>query len=112
MSLKEKWRRIKEEREQNSPDSMTEEQRLQHEKYVAELTAENRRSVSKVCTLLWCGAMIGWAIFIVLDILFPAGPVKLIFHIVGAVVTALLALPRVLRFFAARKGKTEENTEA
>ena len=112
MSLKEKIRRIKEEREKNNPDSMTEEQRLQHEKYIADLTEENRRTVSKICTVLWCGAMIGWAIFIVLDILFPAGPVKLIFHIVGAVVTALLALPRVLRFFAARKEKTEENTEA
>ena len=112
MSLKEKIRRIKEEREKNNPDSMTEEQRLQHEKYLADLTEENRRTVGKICTVLWCGAMIGWAIFIVLDILFPAGPIKLLFHVIGAVMTALLALPRVLRFFAERKEKTDENTEA
>ena len=112
MSLKEKIRRIKEEREKNNPDSMTEEQRLQHEKYLADLTAENRRTVSKICTVLWCGAMIGWAIFIVLDVLFPAGPVKLMFHVIGAVVTALLALPRVLRWFAARKENTDEDAQA
>lgn len=107
MSLKEKMRRIREEREQNSPDSMTEEQRLQHEKYIADLTAENRRIVRKVCTILWCVAMIGWAIFIVLDVIFPAGPIKLLFHIFGAVVTALLALPRVLDYFAAKKKDDE-----
>ena len=107
MSLKEKIRRIKEEREQTSPDSMTEEQRLQHEKYIAELTAENRRTVRKVCTILWCVAMIGWAIFIVLDVIFPAGPIKLLFHIFGAVVTALLALPRVMDYFAAKKKDDE-----
>ena len=107
MSLKDKIRRIKEEREQNSPDSMTEEQRLQHEKYIAELTAENRRTVRKVSTILWCIAMVGWAIFIVLDILFPAGPMKLLFHIFGAVVTALLALPRVLDYFASKKKDDE-----
>ena len=112
MSLKEKIRRIKEKREENNPDSMTEEQRLQHEKYLAELTAENRRTVSKICIILWCGAMIGWAIFIVLDILFPAGPIKLMFHVIGAVVTALLALPRVLRWFEARKEKDDEDAQA
>ena len=107
MSLKEKWRRMKEEREQNSPDSMTEEQRLQHEKYLAELTEENRHTVRKICTILWCVAMIGWAIFIVLDVIFPAGPIKLMFHIIGAVVTAALALPRVMDYFAAKKKDDE-----
>ncbi len=107
MSLKEKIRRIKEEQAQTSPDSMTEEQRLQHEKYIAELTAENRRTVRKVCTILWCIAMIGWAIFIVLDVIFPAGPIKLLFHIIGAVITALLALPRVMDYFAAKKKDDE-----
>ena len=103
MSLKEKLRRIKEEREKNSPEQMTDEQREYHEKYIAELTAENRRTVQKICTVLWILAMLGWAIFIVLDILFPAGPVKLLFHLVGALVTALLALPRVLDFFDRKK---------
>ena len=107
MSLKDTLRRIKKEQAQTSSDSMTEEQRLQHEKYIAELTAENRRTVRKVCTILWCIAMIGWAIFIVLDVIFPAGPIKLLFHIFGAVITALLALPRVMDYFAAKKKDDE-----
>ena len=108
MSLKEKWHRVKETRAQNAPDSMTAEEREQHERYLAELTAQNQRIVRKVTTWLWCGAMAGWAIFIVLDILFPAGPIKLLFHIVGALLTAVLAVPRVLDHVARRKKSENE----
>ncbi len=82
------------------PEEMTEEERLQHEKYVKELTEQNRKTVKKVCTLLWCLAMIGWGIFLVLDVVYAVGAAKILFHSVGAAVTALLALPRAMDFFA------------
>ena len=108
MNLKEKFKKIKEERAKNSLDCMTEEERAQHEKYIAELTEENRRSVRKVCTVLWCAAMVGWTIFLVLDVVFAVGAVKIAFHAVGAILTALLAWRRVKEFFARRKGKKED----
>ena len=65
--LRLKIEQFKEERAQNSIDAMSEEERARHEEYVKELTANNRRVVRKVCTVLWCLAMIGWTIFIVLE---------------------------------------------
>ena len=110
-SLKEKIREVKESRAQNDPHQMTEEERAQHEKYVADLTEQNRRTVRKVCTVLWCVAMAGWAIFLVLDVVFAVGAVKIAFHSVGAILTALLACRRVGEFFASRKEK-KEHTDA
>ena len=83
-----------------TPEEMTEEERLQHEKYVKELTAQNQKTVKKVCTLLWCLAMVGWIIFLVLDVVYAVGGAKILFHGMGMAVTALLALPRVMDYFA------------
>lgn len=105
---REKIKHLREERAKTAPESMTEEQREQHEKYLAELTAQNQSIVRKITMWLWCGAMVGWTIFIVLDVLFPAGPIKLLFHIVGALLTAVLALPRAMDFFARRKKSKNE----
>lgn len=106
-SLKEKIREVKESRAQNDPHQMTEEERAQHEKYVADLTEQNRRTVRKVCTILWCVAMVGWVIFLVLDVVFAVGAVKITFHSTGAILTAFLACRRVGAFFASRKEKNE-----
>ena len=110
-SLKDKIREVKESRAKSDPHQMTEEERAQHEKYVADLTEQNRRTVRKVCTILWCVAMAGWAIFLVLDVVFAVGVVKIVFHAVGAFLTALLALRRVRTFFASRK-EDNEHTDA
>lgn len=88
-----------------SYEEMTEEQRHYHEQYLRELDDRNRRTVRKVCTVLWCVAMVGWAIFLVLDVVFSVGVVKIVFHAVGAVLTALLSLRRVKAWLAARKAK-------
>ena len=85
------------------PEEMTEEERLAHEKYLQELTAQNQKTVRKVCALLWCVAMVGWGIFLVLVVVYAVGSAKILFHSVGAAVTALLALPRVLDFFDKKK---------
>ena len=111
MNLKERFKKIKEERAKNNPDHMTEEERAQHEKYIAEMTEENRRTVRKVCTVLWCVAMVGWAIFLVLDVVFAVGAVKIAFHSVGAILTALLAWRRVKEFFACSK-EEKKDTDA
>ena len=110
-SLKDKFREVKESRAQNNPDQMTEEERAQHEKYIADLTEQNQRTVRKVCTVLWCVAMVGWAIFLVLDVVFSVGVVKIAFHSVGAFLTALLAWRRVRVFFSSRK-EDDEHTDA
>ena len=86
-----------------TPEEMTEEQRLYHEQYIKELTEQNQKTVKKVCTVLWCLAMVGWAIFLVLDVVLAVGAAKILFHGVGAAVTALLALPRVMDHFATKK---------
>lgn len=106
---------IREKRAQNDVENMTDEQRQQHEKYIRELTAQNQRTVGKVGTVLWCLAMIGWTIFLVLEIVLYGSPLKILFYSVGCALTALLALNRVLDFFAARKEKgqtSDEDTEA
>lgn len=94
-------------KKRTAPEEMTDEQRLYHEQYVAELTEQNRRTVRKVCTVLWCLAMVCWLVLLVLDVVFAVGAVKIVFHSVGAVLTALPALPRIKAFFAARKEKNE-----
>ena len=94
-----------------SNEEMTEEQRHYHEQYLRELDDRNRRTVRKVCTVLWCVAMVGWAIFLVLDVVFSVGVVKIVFHAVGDVLTALLSLRRVRTFFASRK-EDNEHTDA
>ena len=94
-------------KKRTAPEEMTEEQRLYHQQYVAELTEQNRRTVSRVCTVLWCLAMVCWSVLLVLDVVFSVGAIKIVFHSVGAVLTALLSLRRVKAFFAARKEKNE-----
>ena len=110
-SLKDKIREVKESRAKNDPHQMTEEERAQHDRYIADLTEQNQRTVRKVCTVLWCVAMAGWAIFLVLDVVFAVGAVKIAFHSVGAVLTALLAWRRVRAFFSSRK-EDGEHTDA
>ena len=90
-----------------TPEEMTEEERLAHEKYVKELTEQNQKTVKKVCTLLWCLAMAGWAIFLILDVVYAVGGIKILFHSVGAAFTAVLAIPRVMELFAAKNNKDE-----
>ncbi|MBQ7089398.1 MAG: hypothetical protein IJN04_07145 [Clostridia bacterium] len=111
MKRKEKWQRLQEKRQMNDTDAMTEEQRLAHEQYIRELTAANQKTVRKVCAVLWILAMIGWIIFLVLEIVLYGSPLKMLFYGVGMALTALPALPRLLDFFAARK-KNDEDTEA
>ena len=89
------------------PVEMTEEERLAHEKYIRELTAQNQKTVKKVCTLLWCLAMVGWIVFLVLDVVYAVSSAKILFHGVGTAVTALLALPRVMDYFAGKKKNDE-----
>lgn len=108
---KDKLREIKESRAQSDPAAMTEEERLAHEKYIQDLTAQNQKTVGKVCIVLWCAAMIGWAIFLVLDVVFAVGAVKIAFHAVGAFLTALLSLRRIKEWLASRKAK-KEHTDA
>ncbi len=86
------------------PEEMTEEERLQHEKYIKELTEQNQKTVAKVCAILWCVAMAAWTILLVLDVLHQAGGAKILFHGCAAAVTALLALRRVLDFFDKKNG--------
>ena len=93
------------------PVEMTEEQRLAHEQYVRELNETNEKTVKIVCAVLWCIAMVAWIILLVLDVIHQAGGAKILFHGVAAAITALLALPRVMDFFASKK-KGNEDTEA
>ena len=90
-----------------APEEMTEEQRLYHEQYIKELTEQNQKTVKKVCTVLWCLAMAGWAIFFVLEAVLHGSPLKMLFYGVGAAATALLAIPRVMDYFAAKKKDDE-----
>lgn len=94
-------------KKRNAPVELTEEERQRHEQYIRELTEQNQKTVKKACVLLWCLAMVGWTIFLVLDVVCSAGSAKLLFHGVGAAVTALLALPRVMDFFAAKNKKDD-----
>ena len=48
------------------PVEMTEEERIAHEKYVAELNEKNEKTVKIVCAVLWCVAMVAWIILLVL----------------------------------------------
>ena len=89
------------------PTEMSEEERLAHEAYLAELTAQNQKTVKKVCAVLWCVAMAAWAILLVLDVMHQAGEAKILFHGVAAAITALLALRRVVDFFAAKNNKDD-----
>ena len=82
------------------PVEMTEEERLRHEQYIKELTAQNQKTVKTVCTVLWCVAMAAWTILLVLDVLYQAGGAKILFHGTAAAITALLAIRRVMDFFA------------
>ena len=110
-----KIQQFKEERAQNDVDHMSEEERAQHEQYIKELTAQNKKTVKKVCTVLWCLAMVGWTIFFVLEAVFNGSQFKLLFYGTGWALTALLALNRVLEFFDARKNPrhtSDEDTEA
>ena len=90
-------------RKRITPEEMTEEQRLYHEQYIKELTEQNQKTVKKVCTVLWILAMIGWAIFLTLEIVLDGSPLKMLSYGVGAAVTALLALPRAMDFFGKKK---------
>ena len=98
---------IQAERAKYDVDTMTEEERAQHEQYIRELTAANQRTVRKVSTVLWILAMIGWMIFLTLEIVLHGSPIKMLFYGVGMALTALLALPRVLDFFASKKKDDE-----
>ena len=109
--LKDWAKRIKEKRALNDPANMTEEQRIAHEKYVAELNKKNQKTVKIVCAILWCLAMGCWAFLLVLDVRHQVGQTKILFHGVAAAITALLAIPRVMDFFASKK-KDDEDTEA
>ena len=95
-------------RERKQPHEMTEEERLAHEQYVRELTAKNQQTVKKVCTVLWCMAMVAWALLLALDFIHQAAPSKILFHGVAAAITAVLAVRRIVDFFA----KKNEDTDA
>ena len=90
-------------KKRQAPTEMTEEQRLAHEKYLKELNEQNQKTVKKVCTVLYIVAMIAWIILLVLDVVHQVGAAKILFHGVAAAVTALLAIPRLMDFFAAKK---------
>ena len=85
------------------PVEMTEEERIAHEKYVAELNEKNQKTVKIVCTILWCVAMAAWAFLLVLDVKHHVGESKILFHGVAAAITAVIALPTVIDLFAAKK---------
>ena len=104
-------KRIKEKRALNDPANMTEEQRIAHEKYVAELNEKNQKTVKIVCTILWCLAMACWTLLLVLDVRHHVGPTKTLFHGVAAAITALLAIPRLMDLFGSKK-KDDDDTEA
>ena len=89
------------------PVEMTEEQRLAHEKYIRELTEQNQKTVKKVCAVLWCVAMVAWAILLVLDVMHQVGGAKILFHGTAAAITALLAIPRVMDWIASKKNDDE-----
>ena len=93
------------------PVEMTEEERIAHEKYVAELNEKNAKTVKIVCAVLWCIAMAAWLILLVLDVIHHVGSAKILFHGVAAAITALLAIPRVMDFFTAKK-ETKETKAA
>ena len=85
------------------PVEMTEEERLRHEQYIRELTEKNQKTVKKVCAVLWCVAMVAWAILLVLDVMHRVGGAKILFHGTAAAITALLAIPRVMDWVASKK---------
>ena len=112
MSERKGWiKRLKEKRAQYDPANMTEEQRIQHELYVQELTKKNVKSAKIFGAILWCVMMAAWIFLIVLDVKHEVGTVKILFHSVAAAITALFALPTVIDFFS-RKKKDDEDTEA
>ena len=94
-------------KKRKQPVEMTEEQRLAHEQYIRELTEKNEKAVKKVCAILWCIAMVAWAILLVLDVMHQAGGAKLLFHGTAAAITALLAIPRVMDWIASKKNDDE-----
>ena len=112
MSMIKDWiQRVKERNDANNPENMTEEQRLQHELFLQELTEKNKRTVRWVGTVLWCLAMVAWSVVIAIDVVNSISPITIMFHGVGAAVTALLGLPRVLGWLAARKEKKDEDAD-
>ena len=90
-------------KKRKSPVEMTEEERLRHEQYIRELTEKNQKTVKKVCAVLWCVAMVAWAILLVLDVMHQVGGAKILFHGTAAAITALLAIPRVMDWLASKK---------
>lgn len=112
MSERKGWiKRLKEKRAQNDPANMTEEQRIAHEKYLAELNEKNQKTVKIVCTVLWCLAMVCWTILLVLDVMHQVSPIKTLFHGVAAALTAVVVILRLKELFS-RKKKDDEDTEA
>ena len=87
------------------PVEMTEEERRLHELYLQELMKKNKKSVKIVGAVLWCLGMVAWAILLTLDVMHHVGQVKILFHGVAAALTALVALPTILDYFAVRKRK-------
>ena len=96
----------------NAPEEMTEEQRRYHEQYVKELNAQNRQTVKKVCTILWCVAMACWVGVLIIDVVHQVGYSRILFHAVAAALTAVLALRRVVDFFTSKKKRDDDDTEA
>lgn len=106
MSRLKGWaKRIKEKRALNDPANMTEDERIAHEKYVAELNEKNQKTVKIVCVILWCVIMAALVVLLVLDVKNNVSPAKILFHGVATAIVALLALPRVMDFFAVRTRK-------
>ena len=106
MSRLKGWaKRIKEKRALNDPANMTEEQRIAHEKYVAELNEKNKKTVKIVCVVLWCVIMAALVLLLVLDVTDHVSPAKILFHGVATAIVAVLALPTVIDFVAVRTRK-------
>ena len=112
MSERKGWiKRLKEKRAQYDPANMTEEQRIAHEKYVAELNAKNQKTVKIVCTIIWFVVMAALVYLLVLDVKYQVGEAKILFHGVATAIVALLAIPRLMDMFGSKK-KDDEDTEA
>ena len=93
-----KWLKLK----RRQPVEMTEEERIAHEKYVAELNEKNKKTVRVVCVILWCVIMAALVVLLVLDVNNHVSPAKILFHGVATAIVAVLALPRVIDFVAVR----------
>ena len=112
MSKRKGWiKRLKEKRAQSDPANMTEEQRIAHEKYVAELNAKNQKTVKIVGMVLWCVAMAALIFLLVLDIIHRVGEAKILFHGVVTALVAVAAIPRLMDLFGSKKS-SDEDTEA